>query len=93
MGGAFEEDGGGYSESVKSSERCKRDYEAEIAEVQERQCVTMRLRNAISDYLKVYGRRDSKTFTLPALYGGLVLDEEEQIIIIEALQEAWESDK
>jgi len=93
MGGVFEEGGAVYSESAKSPERCKRDYEAEIAKAQERQAVTMKLRNAISGYLKVYGRRDSKTFTLPALYGALVLDEEEQIIIIETLQEAWENDK
>uniref|UniRef100_A0A6H2A708 Uncharacterized protein n=1 Tax=viral metagenome TaxID=1070528 RepID=A0A6H2A708_9ZZZZ len=91
--GVFEE-GGGYPDSAKGSvERCKRDYEAEIAKAKERQAVTLGLRNAISGYLKVYGRRDSKTFTLPALYGALVLDEEEQIIIIEALQEAWENDK
>ncbi|MFH1479774.1 MAG: hypothetical protein ABIG67_00765 [Pseudomonadota bacterium] len=92
MGGVFEE-GGGYPESAKGIERCNRDYEAEIAKAQERQAVTVKLRNAISGYLKVYGRRDSKTFTLPALYGALVLDEESLAESIVALQEAWESDK
>jgi len=93
MGGVFEEGGGPDMAPLGKMEPCKRDYEAEIAKAKERQAVTVKLRNAISDYLKMYGRRDSKTFTLPALYGALVLDEEEQIIIIEALQEAWENDK
>jgi len=91
--GVFEEGGAGYPDNAQGTEKCKRDYEAEIAKAMERQGVTIKLRNSISGYLKVYGRRDSKTFTLPALYGALVLDEENLAESISALQEAWESDK
>jgi len=93
-GGIFEEGGVKYApDSAKGIEKCKRDYEAEIARAMEEKAVILKFRNAISAYLRIYGRRDSKTFTLPALYGALVLDEESIVEVIAVLQQAWENDQ
>jgi len=93
MGGVFEEGGGGYPESAKSPERCKRDYEAEIARANQNLEVTAKLRKTLDEYLEIHGHHGRDTFTLPSLYGSLALSEKQTAKTISQLQEAWENDK
>jgi len=90
--GVFEESGG-YSETAKSVERCKRDYEAEIAKAQQDLDVTAKLRKALDEYLEIHGHHGRDTFTLPSLYGSLALSEKRTEKAIFQIQKAWENDK
>uniref|UniRef100_A0A6H1ZZS1 Uncharacterized protein n=1 Tax=viral metagenome TaxID=1070528 RepID=A0A6H1ZZS1_9ZZZZ len=92
MGGVFEE-GGGYPDSANGIERCKRDYEAEIAKGRQGLEVTAKLRKALDEYLEIHGHYGRETFTLPALYGSLALSERQIEKTIFQIQEAWENDK
>ena len=75
------------------AEKCRRDYEAEIEALQKRKFATSHLLEAMDLYLDVYGRYGRDQFTLPSLYGSLMLEMKEQGKIIEQLQAAWEQEK
>jgi len=91
--GVFEDSGGGYSDGPKTLERCKRDYESEIARAKMDLDATLKLREALDGYLEIHGHHGKDTFTLPALYGSLALSEKRTSNAIVQLQEAWENDK
>ena len=94
MGGVFEEGGMDSGRgSVRAPERCKRDYEAEIANVKQKLEVTAKLRKALDEYLEITGHHGRDTFTLPSLYGSLALSEKQMEKAIFQIQEAWENDK
>jgi len=92
MGGVFGENGG-YSDGPKSVERCKRDYETEIARAKQDLAMTTDLREALDGYLGIHGHHGRDTFTLTSLYGALVLSEKRTVKAIYEIQEAWENDK
>lgn len=73
-------------------ERCKRDYEAEIARVKNQQAASTRLARAVEEYIELNGR-GNRDFTLTSLYGALLLEIRDQDRGIGNLQEQWEQDK
>lgn len=82
------------SESLgqKMMERCKRDYESEIARAKERQRATQKLGEAMETYVDVIGA-GNRQFTLTSLYGALMLEERSEEKRIAELQRLWEEDK
>ena len=90
--GVFEEGGAGYQDA-QGTEKCKRDYEAEIAKANQNLEVTAKLRKALDEYLEVHGHYGRDTFTLPGLYGSLALSEKRTEKAIFQIQEDWEGDK
>lgn len=91
--GVFNE-GGGYPDQGNTKiERCKRDYEADIARMNERRKATVALKTALEGYVDLHGAYGQNTFTLTGLYGSLALEERSIFRDIELTQEAWENDK
>ena len=91
--GVFQEgDYGTMSDSPKSAERCKRDYEADIASAKKLKSISKELLTAIANYIDIAGKGE-KQFTLTGLYGSLVLQDRDIDKAILRLQDQWESEK
>lgn len=74
-------------------QNCRRDYEAEIARIRKRNGATSELLISLERYIGEYGRYGREQFTLPSLYGSLMLEMKAQQKLIEQIQEDWEREK
>jgi len=70
-------DGGG-SEVTKMQDQCKRDWEAEIKRLNEKNVVSFRLLDALKGYIHFYRPygRDTEKVSFPEMVGLLVLETE-----------------
>ena len=90
--GVFDSDNNYTGEQIAKMDRCKRDYESEIASVRRTQLASESLMLAVDEYIDVIGR-GNKTFTLTELYGALALEGKTMTKMIAHLQELWEREK
>ena len=82
-------------EAMMDRNKCKRDFEAEIAREKSRQQTTARLLDALHEYLDVHGSYNAtrQSFNLAEMLGRLELEEKQERRNINALQEQWENEK
>ena len=92
MGVFFEEANYPQGQQTQGIERCKRDYEAEIARLVQLKKVTDNLEKAVEEYIDLHGR-GNRQFTLTELYGSIILESMDMDKSITQLQENWEREK
>lgn len=95
MGGVFDGNSDFEPMAETQAQRCKPDYEKLIKSQKTKNTVSTNLRDAILDYLDVFGINSRRTseFTLPSLLGSLELDIRYGAIAVDKLIEQQEKDK
>jgi hypothetical protein len=85
---------GGLNEAISGSQRlCKRDYEADIEAIKNKELMASRFLQAVEDYCDTNYSDGNATFTLNGLIGGLTREIKQLNKTKDTLIAEWEKEK